>query len=85
LSRVAARCAYFAAFHAAEALIEAKLKKTVKTHSGVHAEFARVVKDRAENAAPLVAFLGRAYGYKQASDYVIGEHSDMTASRPKRR
>jgi len=36
------------------------------------------VKDRSENAAPLVACLGRAYGYKQVSDYVIGEHSDMS-------
>ena len=78
LPRVAARCAYFAAFHAAEALIDARLEKTVKTHSGVHSEFARAVKDRSENAAPLVACLGRAYGYKQVSDYVIGEHSDMS-------
>ena len=78
LPKVAARCAYFAAFHAAEALIDARLKKTVKTHSGVHSEFARAAKDRSENAAPLVAFLGRAYGHKQASDYNIGKHSSMS-------
>ena len=44
LAHVAARCAYYAAFHAAEALIMERTGKIAKTHSGVRAEFARLLK-----------------------------------------
>jgi uncharacterized protein (UPF0332 family) len=44
LVKVAARCAYYAAFHAAEALIVEAAGKIVKTHTGVRAEFARLAK-----------------------------------------
>ena len=45
LARVAARLAYYAAFHAAEALIVDRSGKTPKTHSGVRAELGRLLKD----------------------------------------
>ena len=38
----------------------------------------RIAKPRAEEAAPLVAFLGRSYGYKEISDYIVGERSVMS-------
>ena len=45
LAKVAARSAYYAAFHAAEALIVEKTGRVAKSHSGVRSEFARLAKD----------------------------------------
>jgi uncharacterized protein (UPF0332 family) len=45
LAMVAARSAYYAAFHAAEALIVERTGKIAKSHSGVRSEFARLAKD----------------------------------------
>jgi uncharacterized protein (UPF0332 family) len=40
----AGRAAYFAGFHAAQAFIFEKTHRSLKTHSGVQAEFARLAK-----------------------------------------
>ena len=48
LAAVAARLAYYAAFHAAEAVIVERSDKIVKTHAGVRAEFARLSRDEPE-------------------------------------
>lgn len=45
LATAAARSAYYAAFHAAEALIVARTGKIAKTHSGVRTEFAPLSKE----------------------------------------
>jgi uncharacterized protein (UPF0332 family) len=45
LAKVAARPAYYAAFHAAEAFIVERTSKTPKTHHGVRSEFGRLMKD----------------------------------------
>lgn len=63
LAKVAARCAYYAAFHAAEALIVERAGKIVKTHSGVRAEFARLAKETPEIDRSLPKFLAKAYIY----------------------
>lgn len=42
-----------------------------KTHRGVHAQFARLVKDKSP-FAELTRFLSRAYDYKAVADYEIG-------------
>ena len=44
LAKVAARSAYYAAFHAAEAYIVEKTGRVAKTHSGVRTEFSRLAK-----------------------------------------
>ena len=41
----AARNAYLAAFHAAQALIAERTGRDAKTHKGVHTAFARLTKD----------------------------------------
>lgn len=69
LAKVAARCAYYAVFHAAEALIVERAGKIVKTHSGVRAEFARLAKETPEIDRSLPKFLAKAYIYKEISDY----------------
>ena len=44
LKKVAARLAYYAMFHVAEALIFERVGKTSKTHTGVRSEFARLTR-----------------------------------------
>ena len=57
LAKVAARSAYYAAFHAAGALTIERTGKVAKTHSGVRTEFARLLKDTpgAEHAEFIVS------------------------------
>ena len=72
LARLAARSAYLAAFHAAEALILTRNGKVAKTHAGVHSEFARLTRDLPAADGELRRVLGRGYAYKDLADYVIG-------------
>ncbi len=69
LAPVAARCAYYTAFHAAEALIFERTGRVGKTHSGVRSEFARLARDEPRIAPDARAFLARAYEFKEVSDY----------------
>ncbi len=78
LATVAARLAYYAAFHAAEALIVERSGKIAKTHSGVRAEFARLLKDQPDQPREILAFLARAYAYKQIGDYAVGREASIT-------
>ena len=71
LASAAARSAYYAAFHAAEAYILEKTGRIAKTHSGVRAEFSRLAKDDPLIAASMPAFLRKAYRYKEIGDYGI--------------
>jgi uncharacterized protein (UPF0332 family) len=71
LAKVAARSAYYAAFHAAEAFIINRTGKIVKTHSGVRAELARLLQTSPADK-PLAAFLAQAYKFKEIGDYGIG-------------
>ena len=72
LTTVAARSAYYAAFHAAEAFIIDRTGKVVKTHSGVRSEFARLAKDTTGIDLKFTIFLAKAYMYKEIGDYGIG-------------
>ncbi len=78
LARVAARCAYYAAFHASEAFIVENTGKIAKTHSGVRAEFARLAKDMPEIDKSFPKFLAKAYLYKEISDYGVGPGAGVT-------
>jgi uncharacterized protein (UPF0332 family) len=61
LAKVAARSAYYAAFHAAEALIIERTGKVAKTHSGVRTEFARLLKDTSGGERAMLTFLAQGY------------------------
>ena len=78
LARAAARSAYYAAFHAAEAFIVGRTGKIAKTHRGVHSEFARLIKDRAKDDRRLGRVL--ADGYRTRSWQTI--RSTPTPSSP---
>jgi uncharacterized protein (UPF0332 family) len=72
LPHIAAREAYLAVFHAAEAYIFEQTGKVAKTHRGVRSEFARLAKAEPRIARDLVTFLGTAYQFKTSADYGIG-------------
>jgi uncharacterized protein (UPF0332 family) len=75
------RTAYLAGFHAAQAFIFEKRGRTFKTHSGVQAEFARLVKDDPRCDIELRRFLGRTYNLKAIADYETGPRSRITSAQ----
>ncbi len=66
---VAAREAYLAAYHAAMAYVLERTGKSVKTHSGLRSEFARLARHDARIDPHFTGFLARAYTLKSAADY----------------
>jgi uncharacterized protein (UPF0332 family) len=72
LPHIAAREAYLAVFHAAEAYIFEQTDNVAKTHRGVRSEFARLAKAEPHIGRELTAFLGAAYQFKTRADYAIG-------------
>ena len=77
----AARNAYLAAFHAAQALIAEQTGKDAKTHKGVHAQFARLTRDEPRVDAQLRRFLPQAYDMKSAADYGLGPDMGIPLDR----
>jgi uncharacterized protein (UPF0332 family) len=75
---VAARSAYYAAFHAAEALIVERTGRVAKTHSGVRTEFARLLKDTPGGERAMLTFLAQGYKYKEIGDYGVGRSAVVT-------
>ncbi|HME22119.1 MAG TPA: HEPN domain-containing protein [Acetobacteraceae bacterium] len=72
LPHVAAREAYLAMFHAAEAYIFEHTGKVARTHRGVRSEFARLARAEPRIGRDLVTFLGTAYQFKTRADYAVG-------------
>jgi uncharacterized protein (UPF0332 family) len=75
----AARTAYLAGFHVAQALIFETSGRVYKSHSGVNAEFNRLVKGDPRVDDQIRAFLGRTYNLKAIADYVTGPGSHISA------
>ncbi|MGE5270125.1 MAG: HEPN domain-containing protein [Thiohalocapsa sp.] len=74
---VAAREAYLAAFHAAQALILDRTGREAKTHRGVHVQFARLTRHEPLLTDELRRFLPRSYDMKSLADYSIGPDADV--------
>jgi uncharacterized protein (UPF0332 family) len=72
LPQVAAREAYLAAFHAAEAYIFEQTGRTVKTHRGLRSTFSRLARSEPRIAPEYLTFLARAYELKSIADYSVG-------------
>ena len=68
---VAAREAYLAAFHAAQALIAERTGRNARTHKGVHVQFARLTRNELQIDQELRQFLPRAYDMKSIADYGV--------------
>ncbi len=74
----AARTAYIACFHLAQAVVFERSGKIAKTHKGVHAAFYLQTGENAEVDQDLRSFLGRSYRYKYAADYAVGIEEETT-------
>src|ERR1700731_2705089 len=72
LPHVAAREAYLAVFHAAEAYIFEQTGKVAKTHRGARSEFSRLARAEPRIGRDLITFLGTAYQFKTRADYAVG-------------
>jgi uncharacterized protein (UPF0332 family) len=69
----AARLAYHAQFHAAQALIFERRNKVVKTHKGVATEFHRLAQVEPALPAGLAGQLSNDFRYKRIADYETGD------------
>jgi uncharacterized protein (UPF0332 family) len=76
----AGRDAYLAAFHAAQALIRARMARVVKTHRGVHRLFSKLAKAEPQ-LADLARFLSQAYNLKAVADYELGPAASVPLDR----
>ena len=77
----AARNAYYAAFHAAKALLFERTGMTQKRHGGVHTEFHKLASAEPSIDAELLGFLTRAYDFKRIADYDIGPVGQISRAR----
>jgi uncharacterized protein (UPF0332 family) len=69
---VAAREAYLAVYHAAEAYIFELTGKAVKTHRGIRSQFNRLAQDEPRIGSQLLTFFAEGYKFKAIADYGIG-------------
>jgi uncharacterized protein (UPF0332 family) len=76
----AARAAYLAGFHAAQALLFERTARTAKSHSGLRAAFAQLAKDDTRIDRTLTRFLARAYKSKEISDYGVGPEAVVSSA-----
>ena len=74
----AGRHAYYAAFHAAQALIFQHPDKAAKSHWGVKSQFARLAKSDPLIDRQLPVFLIKAYHLKSVADYETNAANSIT-------
>ncbi len=79
LNEDAARAAYMAGFHVAQAYIFERTDKTSKSHKGVQTEFFRLTKDDPRVDNELRKFLSQSYDYKSIADYFTGPDARTSA------
>ena len=77
----AARLAYYAQFHAAQALIFERTGKIAKSHKGVDSELHRLVKADPVFPPQFASQLTKAYDYKDIADYDTGTSTPITPTR----
>ena len=80
LNEDAARAAYFASFHVAQAYVFERTGKTSKSHHGVQTEFFRLTKGDERIDPTLRRFLSQSYEFKSVSDYFTGAEAVTSAT-----
>ncbi len=68
LNEDAARAAYLACFHVAQAYLFERTDRTPKSHKGVQMEFFRLVREDARADGDLRRFLSQSYEFKSVAD-----------------
>jgi uncharacterized protein (UPF0332 family) len=79
LNEDAARAAYLASFHVAQAYIFERTGKTSKSHHSVQTEFFRPTKDDSRVDHDLRRFLSQSYDFKSVADYSTGPDAVTSA------
>ena len=79
LNEDAAREAYLACFHVAQAYIFERTAKASKSHHGVQTEFFRLSKDDPRTNTGLRRFLSQSYEFKSVADYGTGPDAVTSA------
>ena len=74
----ASRAAYLAGLNAAQALIFTRDGRATRTHRGLRASFARLARDEPSIDPEFVGFLGRAYRFKEITDYGMDSEAVVT-------
>ena len=77
----AARDAYLAAFHAAQAYIVDHAGRAAKTHSGAHTQFAQLALHDPRIDEEMRSFLPKAFRLKAIADYEFGEDAEIPPHR----
>lgn len=80
LNEDAARAAYLACFHVAQAYSFERTGKTSRSHHGVPTEFFRLSKDDARVDHELRRFLSQSYEFKSVADYGTGPEAVTSAA-----
>jgi uncharacterized protein (UPF0332 family) len=78
---VAAREAYMAAFHAAQALLFERHGRVPRKHAGVHGAFAKLCTEEPGLDRAFGRFLADAYNLKQTADYAADRTIDADRAR----
>lgn len=81
ITQQAARCAYMAVFHAAQAYIFELTNRVMKTHNGVQTEFFRLVKDQDSTLREAAIYLHQSYNYKATADYEVGPTAQISLTQ----
>ena len=76
----AGRHAYYAQFHAAQALIFERTDKISKSHKGVSSQFHKLAKDEPAIGTDLARDLSATYHFKEAADYETDTAAMITAA-----
>jgi uncharacterized protein (UPF0332 family) len=79
LNEDAARTAYLACFHIAQAYIFERTDRTSKTHKGVQTTFFRLTRENPRVDPELRPFLSQAYEFKSIADYLTGPDAVTSA------
>src|SRR5580700_9678748 len=77
LVEVAARLAYRAGSHSAQALIFERTGGAAKTHRGVRSLFARLSEDDLRLDRAFSSFLGRGHHFQQVVDHGVGPRAAL--------
>ena len=77
----AARLAYYAQFHAGQAMVFERTNKIAKTHRGVDTQFHNVARSEPTLPPGLAGELSEAYRYKEIADYDTGTATPITTSQ----
>ncbi|HVC62258.1 MAG TPA: HEPN domain-containing protein [Acetobacteraceae bacterium] len=80
LNEDAARVAYLAGFHMAQAYSFERTWETSKSYHGVQTEFLRLSKDDASVDHQLRRFLSQSYEFKSVADYGTGPEAATSAA-----